>query len=103
MPAGWTLCGGWPAPRPEPGLSPATGQPHNPGPVAQAITCNDASRAFAQKYKERTGAMPSMVQAATYSAARQYLKAIEAAGTGVSPDFSRLASPSPSGEASSTS
>ena len=42
---------------------------------------NDASRAFAQKYKERTGAMPSMVQAATYSAARQYLKAIEAAGT----------------------
>ena len=42
---------------------------------------NDASRAFAQKYKERTGAMPSMVQAATYSAARQYLKAVEAAGT----------------------
>ncbi|QJD16863.1 ABC transporter substrate-binding protein [Paracoccus sanguinis] len=42
---------------------------------------NDASREFAAKYEARTGAKPSMVQAATYSAARQYLKAVEAAGT----------------------
>ena len=44
----------------------------------------DDSRAFAQKYKERTGAMPTMVQAGTYSAVRSYLKAVEAAGTDAS-------------------
>ena len=42
---------------------------------------DDESRAFSLKYKERTGAMPTMVQAGTYSAVRSYLKAIEAAGT----------------------
>ena len=42
---------------------------------------DDESRAFAEKYKERTGAMPTMVQAGTYSAVRSYLKAVEAAGT----------------------
>ena len=44
----------------------------------------DDSRAFAQKYKDRTGAMPTMVQAGTYSAVRSYLKAVEAAGTDAS-------------------
>ena len=37
---------------------------------------DDESRAFSQKYKERTGAMPTMVQAGTYSAVRSYLKEI---------------------------
>ena len=42
---------------------------------------DDESRAFAEKFKERTGRMPNMIQAGTYSAVTQYLKAIEAAGT----------------------
>lgn len=41
----------------------------------------DDSRAFAKRYMERTGAMPNMVQAGTYSAVTAYLKAIDAAGT----------------------
>lgn len=57
--------------------------------VAQGLTLtesfywdrNDASREFANRYKERTGAMPNMVQAGTYSAVLSYLRAIEAAGT----------------------
>lgn len=39
------------------------------------------SREFAERFKERTGAMPNMVHAGTYSAVTSYLKAIEAAGT----------------------
>ncbi|HKP22588.1 MAG TPA: ABC transporter substrate-binding protein, partial [Dongiaceae bacterium] len=42
---------------------------------------DDESRAFAKKYMERTGRMPNMVQAGTYSAVTQYLKAIDKAGT----------------------
>ena len=42
---------------------------------------DDESREFGNRYKERTGAQPSMVQAATYSAVLSYLKAIDAAGT----------------------
>jgi len=42
---------------------------------------DDDSRAFAKKYMERTGRMPNMVQAGTYSAVTQYLKAIDKAGT----------------------
>ena len=42
---------------------------------------DDESRAFAQKFFERTGRMPNMVQAGTYSAVTQYLKAIDKAGT----------------------
>ena len=42
---------------------------------------NDASRAFAERYMKRTGRMPNMIQAGTYSAVTQYLKAIKAAGT----------------------
>jgi branched-chain amino acid transport system substrate-binding protein len=41
----------------------------------------DESREFAERFMERTGRMPNMVHAGTYSAVLQYLKAIEAAGT----------------------
>jgi branched-chain amino acid transport system substrate-binding protein len=41
----------------------------------------DESREFGNRYKERTGAMPNMIQAGTYSGVLHYLKAIEAAGT----------------------
>ncbi len=36
---------------------------------------------FGKRFKERTGAMPNMVHAGTYSAVTSYLKAIEAAAT----------------------
>jgi branched-chain amino acid transport system substrate-binding protein len=42
---------------------------------------DDASREFGERFMERTGRMPNMVHAGTYSAVLQYLKAIEAAGT----------------------
>ncbi|KGJ19295.1 ABC transporter substrate-binding protein [Paracoccus panacisoli] len=42
---------------------------------------DDASRAFSERYKARTGAMPTMIQAGTYSAVLAYLKAVAAAGT----------------------
>ena len=42
---------------------------------------DDESRAFAKKYMDRTGRMPNMIQAGTYSAVTQYLKAIDKAGT----------------------
>ncbi|MBB2973682.1 ABC transporter substrate-binding protein [Mesorhizobium sp. RMAD-H1] len=42
---------------------------------------DDQSREFGRKFFERTGRMPNMVQAGTYSAVTQYLKAIQAAGT----------------------
>jgi branched-chain amino acid transport system substrate-binding protein len=42
---------------------------------------DDQSRAFAQKFFKRTGRMPNMIQAGTYSSVLQYLKAIKAAGT----------------------
>jgi branched-chain amino acid transport system substrate-binding protein len=42
---------------------------------------NDQTRAFAQRFKTRMGRMPNMVQAGTYSAVTQYLKAVKAAGT----------------------
>ncbi|RWR28024.1 ABC transporter substrate-binding protein [Sinirhodobacter populi] len=41
----------------------------------------DETRAFAKRFQERTGAMPNMVHAGTYSAVTSYLKAVEAAGT----------------------
>ncbi|MDF3605964.1 ABC transporter substrate-binding protein [Paracoccus sp. DMF-8] len=57
--------------------------------VAQGLTLtesfywdrNDESREFATRFKERTGMMPNMNHAGTYSAVMSYLKAIEAAGT----------------------
>jgi branched-chain amino acid transport system substrate-binding protein len=42
---------------------------------------DDQTRAWSKKYQERTGKMPTMVQAGVYSAVRHYLKAIQAAGT----------------------
>lgn len=42
---------------------------------------NDEARAFAERFLERTGAMPSMVQAGLYSAVTNYLKAIEETGS----------------------
>lgn len=42
---------------------------------------NDASRKWSKRYFEKTGAMPTMVQAGVYSAISNYLKAIKAAGT----------------------
>jgi branched-chain amino acid transport system substrate-binding protein len=42
---------------------------------------DDASRAFGQAFMKRTGRMPNMVHAGTFSAVRQYLKAVEATDT----------------------
>ena len=42
---------------------------------------DDQSRAFAERFMKRTGRMPNMIQAGTYSATLQYLKAVKAAGT----------------------
>jgi branched-chain amino acid transport system substrate-binding protein len=42
---------------------------------------NDRTRAFGKKFYERTKRMPTMNQAATYSATLHYLKAVKAAGT----------------------
>lgn len=42
---------------------------------------DDASREFGKRFMERTGVMPNMVHAGTYSAVTQYLKAIQEAGT----------------------
>jgi branched-chain amino acid transport system substrate-binding protein len=42
---------------------------------------DDKSRAFGERFFKRTGAMPSMIHAGTYSATLQYLKAVKAAGT----------------------
>jgi branched-chain amino acid transport system substrate-binding protein len=42
---------------------------------------DDKSRAFGERFFTRTGRMPNMIQAGTYSATLQYLKAVKAAGT----------------------
>ncbi|MCK8783521.1 ABC transporter substrate-binding protein, partial [Roseomonas sp. NAR14] len=43
---------------------------------------NDATRAFAERYRARMGGrMPNMVQASAYGAAKHYLEAVRAAGT----------------------
>ncbi|GGH63347.1 ABC transporter substrate-binding protein [Frigidibacter albus] len=42
---------------------------------------NEETAEFGKRFFERTGAMPNMVHAGTYSAVLSYLKAIEAAGT----------------------
>ena len=42
---------------------------------------DDESRAFGKKYFDKTGRMPNMVHAGTYSGVLHYLKAIEKAGT----------------------
>lgn len=42
---------------------------------------DEASRKWSRRYFEKTKRMPSMIQAADYSATMHYLKAVEAAGT----------------------
>jgi branched-chain amino acid transport system substrate-binding protein len=42
---------------------------------------NDKTREFSERFMKRTGHMPSMIHAGTYSATLQYLKAVKAAGT----------------------
>ncbi|MFD1744914.1 ABC transporter substrate-binding protein [Rhizobium helianthi] len=42
---------------------------------------DDKSREFGERYMKRTGKMPNMIQAGTYSAVLQYLKAVQKAGT----------------------
>ncbi|WAP69785.1 ABC transporter substrate-binding protein [Jiella pelagia] len=42
---------------------------------------NDENREFAQRFMEKTGRMPNMIQTGTYSAVLSYLKAVQAAGT----------------------
>ena len=42
---------------------------------------DDASRAFGERFMKRTGRMPSMIHAGTYSAVISYLKAVKAAGS----------------------
>ncbi|TYL85314.1 ABC transporter substrate-binding protein [Bradyrhizobium cytisi] len=42
---------------------------------------DDQTRAFSERFFKRTGRMPSMIHAGTYSATLSYLKAVKAAGT----------------------
>jgi branched-chain amino acid transport system substrate-binding protein len=42
---------------------------------------DDQTRAFADRFFKRTGRMPSMIHAGTYSATLSYLKAVKAAGS----------------------
>lgn len=42
---------------------------------------DDASRAWSERFFERTGRMPGMVQAGTYSSVLHYLRAVAATGT----------------------
>ncbi|MCK1394513.1 ABC transporter substrate-binding protein [Bradyrhizobium sp. 1] len=42
---------------------------------------DDQTRAFAKRFSERLGRMPTQVQAAAYSAVNHYLKAVKAAGS----------------------
>jgi branched-chain amino acid transport system substrate-binding protein len=42
---------------------------------------DDKTRAFSERFFKRTGHMPSMIHAGTYSATLSYLKAVTAAGT----------------------
>lgn len=57
--------------------------------VAQGLTYttgfywdyNDETRAFAERFKERHGSMPTMIHAGFYSAVTHYLRAVEATGT----------------------
>ena len=42
---------------------------------------NDEARAWSERFKERVGAMPSMLQAGVYGSVIHYLKAVQKAGT----------------------
>ncbi|HEY3261865.1 MAG TPA: ABC transporter substrate-binding protein [Pseudonocardiaceae bacterium] len=47
---------------------------------------DDQNRAFAEKFKQRTGKVPTFAHAANYSAAMQYLEAIQRAGSDAADD-----------------
>jgi branched-chain amino acid transport system substrate-binding protein len=47
---------------------------------------NDATRAFAERYRKRFGKMPNMAQASAYGAVTHYLKAVQSVGTDAAPD-----------------
>lgn len=49
--------------------------------VASYWDMDDATRAWSKKFKDRVGAMPSMLQAGVYGSVVHYLKAVKAAGT----------------------
>ena len=51
--------------------------------LTESFYCDrdDRSREFANRFFKKTGRMPNMVQAGTYSAVTSYLKAVKAAGT----------------------
>lgn len=49
---------------------------------------DDASRKWADRFKERTGSRPTFVHAADYSAAMNYLEAVQKAGTDKAEDVS---------------
>jgi len=42
---------------------------------------NDEARAWAERFRERTGSMPTQVHAGLYSSTRHYLQAVDATGT----------------------
>jgi branched-chain amino acid transport system substrate-binding protein len=46
---------------------------------------NDETRAFSNRFNQKVGHMPTMIQAGLYSATMHYLKAIEATGTDEAP------------------
>jgi branched-chain amino acid transport system substrate-binding protein len=46
---------------------------------------NDETRAFSNRFNEKVGHMPTMIQAGLYSATMHYLKAIDAIGTDEAP------------------
>ncbi|MEV6106135.1 ABC transporter substrate-binding protein [Streptomyces sp. NPDC051940] len=50
---------------------------------------DDESRAWADRFKEKTGVRPTFVQAADYSAATQYLEAVQKAGTDKAEEVSK--------------
>ena len=60
------------------GLQAAQGLVLTEGFIGIATT---SRRAFGERFMQRTGRMPSMIHAGTYSATLQYLKAVKAAGT----------------------
>jgi branched-chain amino acid transport system substrate-binding protein len=60
---------------------------------------DDESRAFGEKFFKRTGRMPNMIQAGTYSATMAYLKAVKAAGSKDADAVSAKLHSSPVGDA----
>ncbi|MFC7220207.1 ABC transporter substrate-binding protein [Streptomyces polyrhachis] len=51
---------------------------------------DDEAQIWADRFKEKTGVRPTFVQAADYSAATQYLEAVQKAGTDKAEDVSKI-------------